>query len=196
MSDSEAPSLTDAASGKVADFCSSSIKTDSTIPQPTVSTQNPPAIHHISQPSVVDVEIHIFICYRDFYSSFNSLITDLSSTSPVLIVTSGAANIPMEVLSGHKYMAYGRRKFTLLELLDPNHRFPADIDPGRYIFVSLPILLGLDVSLCQILCYDQVLIPQVASLYPRDFIFFLLKSQFARVRSKVPVQFWSAFNFE
>jgi hypothetical protein len=80
--------------------------------------------------------------------------------------------------------------------LDANHRFPADIDPGRCLFISLAVLLGLDVSLCQILCYDPVLILQVASLHPRDFIFFLLKSKFARLRSKVPVQFWSAFNFE
>jgi hypothetical protein len=196
MSDSEAPSPTDAASEKVAHFCSSSIETDSTIPQPIISAQNSPVIHHISQPSVVDVEIHIFLCYRDFYSFFNSLITELSSTSPISIVTSGVSNIPVEVLSGHKYIAYGRRKFTLLELLDPNHRFSADIDPGRYIFLSLPILLGLDVPLCQILCYDPVPIPQVASVCPRGFIFFLLKSQFARVRSKVLVQFWCAFNFE
>jgi hypothetical protein len=60
MSDPEAPVPADVASEKVADFCSGSIETDSTIPQPTVSAQNPPAIHHISQSSVVDVKIHIF----------------------------------------------------------------------------------------------------------------------------------------
>jgi hypothetical protein len=81
-----------------------------------------------------------------------------------------------------------------LALLPP--RFPADIDPDRYIVLSLPILLGLDVSLCRILCYDPVLIPQVASLHPRHFIFFLVKSQVARLLSKVPVQFWSDFDFK
>jgi hypothetical protein len=195
MSDSEAASVGDAASEKVADFCSSSMETDSTIPQPTISAQNPRTIHHISQPSVVEVEIHIF-CYRDLYPSFNSLVPELSSTSPVLIVASGVSSIPVEVLSRHKYIAYGRRKFTPLELLDANHCFPADIDSGRYIFLSLPILLGLDVSLCQILCCDPVLIPLVASLHPRGFAFFPLRSRFARVRSKVPIQFWPAFNFE
>jgi hypothetical protein len=182
MSDPEAPSLTDAASEKVADFGSSSIETDSTIPQPTVSAQNPQLFITFLSLLLLTSKIHIFLCYRDLYSSFNSLITELSSTSPVLIVASGVSNIPVEFLSGHKYIAYGRHKFMLLEFLDPNHRFPADIDPRRYIFLSLPILLGLDVALCQILCYDPVLIPQVASLHPRGFIFFLLKSQFARAR--------------
>jgi hypothetical protein len=72
-------------------------------PQRTLSPQNPPAIHHISRPSVVSVEIHIFLCYRDLYSSFTSLTTDLSLTSPVLIVASGVFNIPVEVLWAQMY---------------------------------------------------------------------------------------------
>jgi hypothetical protein len=46
-----------------------------------------------------------------------------------------------------------------------------------------------DVSDCEILCYDPAVILMMALLQPSRFIFFLLKKQFDRIRSKVPVQF-------
>jgi hypothetical protein len=51
------------------------------------------------------------------------------------------------------------------------------------------------VSDCEILCYDRAVIPMMALLQPSHFIFFLLKKQFNRIRSTVPVQFSSVLNF-
>jgi hypothetical protein len=52
-----------------------------------------------------------------------------------------------------------------------------------------------DVSHCEILCCDRAVIPMMTLLQPIRFIFFLLKNQFNRIRSMVPVQFSSVFNF-
>jgi hypothetical protein len=52
-----------------------------------------------------------------------------------------------------------------------------------------------DVYDCEILCYDRAGIPMMAFLQPSRFIFFLLKKQFDRIRSTVPAQFSSVFNF-
>jgi hypothetical protein len=64
-----------------------------------------------------------------------------------------------------------------------------------YMFVRPQILMSRDVSDCEILCYDPAIIPMVALLQPSRFIFFLLKRQFDRIWSTVPVQFSSVFNF-
>jgi hypothetical protein len=47
-----------------------------------------------------------------------------------------------------------------------------------------------------VLCCEPPLIPTIARLQPKIFIFLLLKEQFDRIRSTVPVQFFSAFNFQ
>jgi hypothetical protein len=52
-----------------------------------------------------------------------------------------------------------------------------------------------DVSDCKILCYDPTVIPMTTLLQPSHFIFFLLSKQFDRIRSTMPVQFSSVFNF-
>jgi hypothetical protein len=52
-----------------------------------------------------------------------------------------------------------------------------------------------DVSDSEILCSDPAVIPMMALLQPSRFIFFLLKKQFDRIRSTVPVEFSSVFNF-
>jgi hypothetical protein len=46
------------------------------------------------------------------------------------------------------------------------------------------------------LSYNPLLIPGIATLEPKLFVFFLLKTQFDRIRSTVPVQNFSAFNFQ
>jgi hypothetical protein len=50
-----------------------------------------------------------------------------------------------------------------------------------------------DVSDCEILCHDRAVIPLMAFLQLSRFL--LLKKQFDRIRSTVPVQFSSVFNF-
>jgi hypothetical protein len=52
-----------------------------------------------------------------------------------------------------------------------------------------------DISDCEILCHDPAVIPMMALLQPSRFIYFLLKKQFDRIRSTVPIQFSSVFNF-
>jgi hypothetical protein len=52
-----------------------------------------------------------------------------------------------------------------------------------------------DVADCEILCYNPVVIPMMALLQPSCFIFFLLKKQFDRIRSTLPVQFSLVLNF-
>jgi hypothetical protein len=50
-----------------------------------------------------------------------------------------------------------------------------------------------DASDYEILCYDPAIIPMMALLQPSRFIFLLLKEQFDRIRSTVPVQFSLVF---
>jgi hypothetical protein len=52
-----------------------------------------------------------------------------------------------------------------------------------------------DISDCEILCDDLAVIPMMTLLRPSRFICFLLKKPFDRIRSTVPVQFSSGFNF-
>jgi hypothetical protein len=57
------------------------------------------------------------------------------------------------------------------------------------------ILMLRDASDCEILCYDRAVIPMMALFQPSPFIFFLLKKQFDRIRSTMPVQFSPVCNF-
>jgi hypothetical protein len=52
-----------------------------------------------------------------------------------------------------------------------------------------------DVFDCEILCYDFVVVSMITVLQPSRFIFCLLKKQFDRIRSTVPVQFSLVFDF-
>jgi hypothetical protein len=62
--------------------------------------------------------------------------------------------------------------------------------------VALATAQALNVSECQILCYDPTIIPDPALLQPKLFTFFLSKDQFPRVQSKIPAAFKPAFTFE
>jgi hypothetical protein len=64
------------------------------------------------------------------------------------------------------------------------------------MFVPPDISTLWDASKFQILCFGPPLIPAIPRLQPQVFTFFLLKKRFDRIRSTVPVQFFSALNFQ
>jgi hypothetical protein len=83
----------------------------------------------------------------------------------------------------------------LEDLTCARHRFSELHHQRAYIFVRPQILMSRGVSDCEILCSDPAVISIMALLQPSRFIFFLLKRQFDRIRSTVPVQFSSVFTF-
>jgi hypothetical protein len=99
------------------------------------------------------------------------------------------------IAPGHKYAQYGKHRLTLTDLTCPGHRFSDVHHPGPHVFVHPEILQTLDVSDFPILCYDPSLIPRIATLEPKVFVFCLLKKQFDCIGSTVPVKFFSAFSF-
>jgi hypothetical protein len=84
----------------------------------------------------------------------------------------------------------------LADLTSPGHRFSDAHHPLPCLFVRPHIQQTLDVSGFPLLCRDHSLIPSIATLEPKVFVSFSLKTQFDRILSTIPVQFFSAFNFQ
>jgi hypothetical protein len=150
---------------------------------------------HISRHPVQPVEICLFTVKGGLKSALDSFVDVLSSVLLVAVIDSSGILALNRILPGHQYVQSGRYWLTLEDLTCPSHRFSELRRQAPYIFVSPQILMSRDVSDCEILCYDPAVISMMALLQPSRFIFFLLKKQFDRIRSTVPVQFSSVFNF-
>jgi hypothetical protein len=99
-------------------------------------------------------------------------------------------------VSGHEYRDHRRHPFTLPDLMSPTHQFSRNCEAGRYMFVAMEVLTRLNVSACEILCFDPSVILRLSHLQPKGFTFFLPKRGFSQIRSRLPVPFFSVFNFE
>jgi hypothetical protein len=64
------------------------------------------------------------------------------------------------------------------------------------MFVPMEVLTSVNVSACEILCFDPSVILRLVPLQPKGFPLFLPKRGFSQIRSRVPVPFFSVFNFE
>jgi hypothetical protein len=136
---------------------------------------------------------------RDVFSAICFQIEGiLPDSPPALIVAGRLSDLPelRQYVVGHVYCDRERNHLTIDDIMNPSHHFSTNQHPGRYIFVAPEIVGTLDVTTCQIFCYEPSLIPSLCLLRPTLFVFFLLRAQFARLRFTVPVQFRSAFNFE
>jgi hypothetical protein len=157
----------------------------------TESTDARPISTHPVQPR----EIRRFTVKNGLYAALDSFVDALSSAILIVAVDFSRISALNCILPDHQYVEPGRYRLTLEDLAYPGHRLSEFRHQALYTFVRPQILMSTDVSDCEILCYDPAVIPMVVLLQPSRFIFFLLKKQFDRIRSTVPVQFSSVFNF-
>jgi hypothetical protein len=165
----------------ISQFCV--LSTESTYGQP------------ISTYPVQPVEIRLFTVKSGLYAALDSFVDALSSTLLILAVDFSWISALNPILSGHQHVQSRRYRLTLEDLTYPSHRFSEFYHQTQYMFVCPHILMSKDVSDCEVLCYERALIPMMALLQPSRFIFFLLKKQFDRIRSTVPVQLSSVSIF-
>jgi hypothetical protein len=121
------------------------------------------------------VEIRLFSVKTGLWASLDPFID--ACASPLVIVATAVSRFSglKRILPGHKYAQYGRHRLTLADLKCLGHRFCDAHHPGHYMFVHPDVLQTLDVSDFSRLCYDASLIPSIATLQPKVFVFFLLK---------------------
>jgi hypothetical protein len=151
----------------------------------TESTDAQPISTHPVQP----VEINLFTVKGELYVALGSFVDTLSSALLIVAVDFSRISALNRILPGHQYVQSGRYWLTLEDLPCPSHRSSELHRQAPYMFICPQILMSRDVSDCEILCHDLVVVPMMALLQPSHFIFFLLKKQFDRTRSTVPVQF-------
>jgi hypothetical protein len=125
------------------------------------------------------------------------LMNRVPGSPPLMIVAEDPEKIETmsPVTTGHRYAVGRRHRLTIEELMNPNHEFKGNY-AGRYLFVDPIVINSLNVSGCQIRCYEPPLIPAISTLEPTSFIFFLMKNELLRIQSMVPGRFSSHFNFQ
>jgi hypothetical protein len=141
------------------------------------------------------VEIRLFTVKSGLYAALGSFINALSSALLIVAVDFSRISALNRILPSHEYIQYGGYRLTLEDLTCLSHRFSELHHQAPYMFIRPQIRVLKNVSDCEILCYDRADIPMTALLQPSRFLFFLLKKQFDRIRSTVPVHFPSVFNF-
>jgi hypothetical protein len=149
----------------------------------------------ISTHQVQPVKIRLFAVKNGLYAVPGSFVDALSSALLIFAVEFSRISALNRILPGHQYVQSGRYQLTLEDLTCPSHRFSELHHQAPYMFVRPQVLISRDVSDSEILCHDRAVIPMMAFLQPSRFIFFLLKKQFDRIRSTVPVQCSSIFIF-
>jgi hypothetical protein len=149
----------------------------------------------ISTHPVQPVEIRLFPVKGGLCAGLDSFVDASSSTLLIVAVDFSRISALNRILPGHQYVQSERYWLTLEDLTCPSHGFSKGYYQAPYMFVRPQILMSRDVSDCEILCCDPAVIPMMALFQPSRFIFFLLKKQFDLIRSTVPVQFSSVFNF-
>jgi hypothetical protein len=176
-----------------------------------ISTDSIEMDHHISQSCVLSpestdaqpisinpvqpVEIRLFTVKSGLYPALDSFIDAFSSALLIVAIDFSQISALNRILPGHQYVQSGRYRLTLEDLTCPSHRFSELYHQAPCMFVRPQTLMPRDVSDCEILCYDPAVISMMDLLQRSRFIFFLPKKQFDRIRSTVPVQFSSVFNF-
>jgi hypothetical protein len=148
----------------------------------------------ISTHPVPPVEIRLVTVKSGLYAAIDSLVNVLFSTFLVVAVDFSRISVLNRILPGHQYVQSGRYQLTLEDLTCPSHQFSELHHQALYVFARPQILMSRHVSDCEIFCYEPDVILMMALLQLSCFIFFLLKKQFDRIRSTVPVQFSSFFN--
>jgi hypothetical protein len=158
-----------------------------------LSTENTDA-QPISTPPVQPAEIRLFTVKNGLYTALDPFVNALSSALLIVVVDFSRISALNRILPGHQNVQSGRYWLTLEDLIATVTGF-LNFIIRFHTCLSVQILMSRDVSDCEILRYDPAVIPKMALLQPSRFIFFSLKKQFDRIRSTVPVQFSSVFNF-
>jgi hypothetical protein len=152
----------------------------------------------MSRQPIQSVDIFRFHNKVELHHELEGYLMNLVPGSPPLIIVAEdpeKIETMRSVTTGHRYAVGRRHRLTIEELMNPNHEFKGN-DAGRYMFVDPAVINSLNVSGCQILCYEPPLIPAIAILEPTSFIFFLMKNEFLRIKSMVPGRFSSHINFQ
>jgi hypothetical protein len=170
-----------------------SMEMDSHISQSCVPSTESTDAQPISTHPVQLVEIRRFTVKSGLYAAIDSFVDALSSALLIVAVDFSRASALNRILPNHHCLQSGRYRSTLEDLTCPSHRFSELHRQTPYMFVRPQILMSKNVSDCEILCHDRAVIPMMALLHPSRFVFFLLKKQYDRIRSAVPVQLSSVF---
>jgi hypothetical protein len=162
--------------------------------QPVVSSSQDTVVQETSCHSAGNVKIQSFRLKRTVHASV-CLDLDVPPTDslPLFVMFLQVSRL---YEFGRFVLGHGRCLLTMAELISPTHEFSAGRHVVPFSFVLPRVLPTLDVSPCQILCYDPSVRPAIAPLQPRLLIFFLVKTQFSCIRSTVRVHLFSASDLE
>jgi hypothetical protein len=126
----------------------------------------------ISTHPVQTVEIRLFTVKSGLYAALHFFIDALFSALLIIAVDFSRIFGPNPILPGHQYVQSRRYELMLEDLTCPGHRFSELHHQAPHMFVRPQIRMPRDVSDCEVLCYDLVVIPMMALLQPSRFIFF------------------------
>jgi hypothetical protein len=99
---------------------------------------------------------------------------------PLLIIPTDTSRHPLfeRIVYGHQYAEYGRSRLTLADLTCSSHRFSEAHHHALYVFAPPDILIFWDASECEFFWYEPAVIPIVAPLQAKPFIFFRWRNNF------------------